>query len=40
MGLGGDNTVYSKGYYDVYVRYSIDGHTQQKVKSRSRILVR
>ena len=40
MGLGGDNTVYSKGYYDVYVRYSIDGHTQQEVKSRSRILVR
>ena len=40
MGLGGDNTVYSKGYYDVYVRYSIDGHTQQEIKSRSRILVR
>lgn len=40
MGLGGDNTVYSPGYYDVYVRYSIDGHTQQEIKSRSRILIR
>lgn len=40
MGLGGDNTVYSKGYYDVSVRYSIDGHTQQEVRSQSRILVR
>lgn len=39
MSMGGDNSQYSKGYYNISVRYSIDGNTQQEITSKSRILV-
>lgn len=40
MSIGGDNSQYSKGYYNISVRYSIDGNTQQEITSKSRILVK
>ena len=40
MSMGGDNTGYDKGYYNITVRYSLDGTTQYQRKHTSRIKVK
>ena len=39
MSLGGDNIGYDKGYYNITVRYSLDGVVQHQLEHRARILV-
>ena len=40
MSLGGDNTGYDPGYYNITVRYSLDGTVQNQRKHVARILVK
>ena len=40
MSLGGDNAGYDKGYYNITVRYSLDGVVQNQLEHRTRILVK
>lgn len=39
MSLGGDNIGCDKGYYNITVRYSLDGVVQNQLEHRARILV-
>lgn len=39
MSLGGDNIGYEPGYYNISVRYSLDGETQHDRTHRARILI-
>lgn len=40
MSLGGDNSGYESGYYNIIVRYSLDGVIQNEVEHKTRILVK
>ena len=40
MSLGGDNTGYDPGYYNITVRYSLDGTVQNQHKHVARILIK
>ena len=39
ISMGQGNIKYERGYYDVNVRYSLDGNTQEQITKRARILV-
>lgn len=39
MGLGKSNYIYESGYYDITVRYSLDGFTQHQCRTKTRIFV-
>ena len=40
MSMGGSNANYESGFYDVTVRYSIDGEVQNQYTKKCRILVK
>lgn len=40
ISMGKGNIKYECGYYDVNVRYSLDGNTQEQITKRARILVK
>lgn len=40
ISMGNGNNHYERGYYDVSVRYSLDGNTQEQKIKRARILVK
>ena len=40
MSMGGSNANYESGFYDVTVRYSIDGEVQNQSTKKCRILVK
>ena len=40
VSIGNGNSNYESGYYDVSVRYSLDGNTQEQKNKRARILVK
>ena len=40
ISMGKGNIKYERGYYDVNVRYSLDGNTQEQITKRARILIK
>lgn len=40
ISMGNGNSHYERGYYDVSVRYSLDGNTQEQKVKRARILIK